>query len=95
MRDLEYHFKNCNTMMQYPETKINAEDKFNNKLDLENFKSYSIGDKKIFCYLKTGQTLELNYDSNEKASEIYEKILSIEDEAERCNRECCDDDYFV
>ena len=71
--------------MEYPETKLNAEDKFNNKLDLKNFKAYSVGDKVIFCYLHTGQTLELFYESNDKVSEIYSKILAIEEKYEKVN----------
>ena len=66
--------------MKRPETELNAEDKFNNKLDLLNFKSYSIGDKLIFFYLHNGQTMQLNYESQEKAKEIYDKILSLEDD---------------
>ena len=66
--------------MECPETKLNAEDKFNNKLELKNFKAYSIGDKSISFYLHNGQTMILSYESQEKAQIMYDKILSIEDD---------------
>ena len=81
--------------MKRPETKLNAEDKFNNKLDLVNFKSYSIDDKTLFLYLYNGQTMQLSYESQEKAKEIYDKILSIEDDYEKYMqywRSICNDD---
>lgn len=69
--------------MKRPETKLDAKDKFSNKLDLENFKAYSLGDELIYLYLHTGQTMHLSYNSQEEARKMYEKILSIEDECSK------------
>jgi hypothetical protein len=69
--------------MEYPETKLNAEDIYENKIDLQNFKSYIIGDKKLSCYTHIGQIVTLIYNSQEKTREMYDKIISIENNWEK------------
>lgn len=62
--------------MKYYE--IEAEDKYDNIINLYNISDYSINFSTIILHLKSGSIITLDYENTHKAREKYEYFLKLE-----------------